>query len=208
MPEAGPMTADRRDDQILDRRVRARRRPAVLVVALLALAILPVAGCIPAGIRPTPSSDVSATSTPPPTPATPSPSPGPPTPTPGPTFAVYNVVRGDTLTSIARRFHTSPRSIAYWNRAIYPTLDPESAKYQPDNLQAGWVLHVIPGAEYSPPPGDGETGIDSTPTPPDATDAPSPGAGASAGASASPSVPAGDIPSASAGAGPSATAGG
>jgi hypothetical protein len=193
------MTADRRGCQILDRGAFVRRRPAVLVVVLLAFAVASVAGCIPAGIRSASSADATAVSSPTPAPATPTPSPGPPTPTPGPTFAVYNVVRGDSLTSIARRFHTSPRSIAYWNRTVYPTLDPESAKYQPDNLQAGWVLHVIPGAEYSPPPGDGETGIDSTPTPPDATDSPSPGAGAGASAGAIPSAPAGAGPSASAG---------
>ena len=49
-----------------------------------------------------------------------------PTPTPGPTFACTRSSRGDTLTRIARRFHTSARSIAYWNREAYPSLDPES----------------------------------------------------------------------------------
>jgi hypothetical protein len=155
-----------------------RRLAAALVVALAA------AGCLPSSLRPTPVAppttlaDVSPSPSPSPTPT-----PGPPTPTPGPSFATYKVVRGDNLTSIAKRFHTSPRSLAYWNRAQYPTLDPESSKYQPDNLKAGWVLQVIPNAEYSPPPGDGETGIDSTPTPPDATDTPSPDPSASAGAS-------------------------
>ena len=142
------MTADRRQRRSLDRRVGVRRQPGASLRALLVLAFACVAAaCIPAGIRSTSPVEASATSTPAPAPATPTPSPGPPTPTPGPTFAVYRVARGDTLTSIARRFQTSPRSIAYWNRAVYSTLDPESAKYQPDNLQVGWVLHVIPGAE-------------------------------------------------------------
>ena len=162
--------------------------PSPAAVLVLAVALV-VTGCIPASIRPTPSPDLS---TPRPTvagPATPSPTPGPPTPTPAPTFATYRVVRGDTLTSVATRFHTSPRSVAYWNRATYPSLDPESAKYRPDDLQVGWILKVLPNAQYSPPPDDGETGIDSTPSPPDATDAPSPDT--SAAASASPGASAG-----------------
>jgi hypothetical protein len=175
MPQAGTMTTDPRGRRLL---------AAALAVALAA------SGCLPTSIRPTPlpvSSVPPAASTPP---ATPSPTPGPPTPTPGPAFATYKVVRGDNLTSVAKKFHTSPRSLAYWNRARYPTLNPESAKYAPDNLKAGWVLQVIPGAEYSPPPNDGETGIDATPSPPDdPTDAPSPAA--SAGASAGPSASAG-----------------
>ncbi len=152
-----------------------RHLVAGLVVGLV-LAIL-AAACLPSSVRTTPSPEqptLGALPTIPP--STPSPTPGPPTPKPGPSFATYKVVRGDNLTSIAKRFHTSPRSLAYWNRDQYPTLDPESAKYQPDNLKAGWVLRVMPNAEYSPSPDDGETGIDSTPTPPDdASDAPSPG---------------------------------
>ena len=174
MPQASTVTTSPR---------RRRRFAAALAVALAA------SGCLPTSIRPTPVPQQTvppATSAPP---ATPSPTPGPPTPTPGPSFAAYKVVLGDSLTSVAKKFHTSPRSLAYWNRAKYPTLDPESAKYAPDSLKAGWVLQVIPGAEYSPPPNDGETGIDATPSPPDgASDAPSPdaSAGASAGPGASP----------------------
>jgi LysM domain len=173
MPQICTMTAD----------PRGRRLPAAALVVALA-----VSGCLPTSIRPTlvPEPSVPPVTSAPP--ATPSPTPGPPTPTPGPSFATYTVVRGDNLTSVAKKFHTSPRSLAYWNRAKYPTLDPESAKYAPDNLKAGWVLQVIPSAEYSPPPNDGETGIDATPSPPDdGTDAP----GASAGASASPGASAG-----------------
>ena len=73
--------------------------------------------------------------------------------------------RGDTLTGIARRYGTSGRSIAYWNRDQYPSLDPESANYDPNALQRGWVLRVLPGEEYVPPPDDGETGESPTPSP-------------------------------------------
>ena len=37
----------------------------------------------------------------------------------------YKVVSGDSLDKIAKKFKTSARSIAYWNRATYPSLDPE-----------------------------------------------------------------------------------
>jgi hypothetical protein len=92
---------------------------------------------------------------------------------------LYTVVHGDTLVGIARRFGTSGRSIAYWNRQAYPSLDPESAAYQPGMLQAGWVLQILPGQEYVPPPGDGESGVEVTPAPSDdeeyETPSPSPG---------------------------------
>ena len=73
-----------------------------------------------------------------------------PTPTTAPTFALYTVKRGDTLVAIARRFKTSGRSIAYWNRVTYPSLDPDSSKYQPDRLEVGWVLQLLPGQEVDP----------------------------------------------------------
>jgi hypothetical protein len=135
---------------------------AALAVALV-LAFV-VAACLPASIRPT--APPAPTPTPSPTvPPTPTPTPGPPTPTPAPTFALYTVARGDTLTSIARHFKTSGRSVAYWNRASYPSLDPEGAHYNPNNLQVGWVLQVLPGQEYVPPEDDGESGEEVTPRP-------------------------------------------
>ena len=79
-----------------------------------------------------------------PTGPTPRPSFVPPTPTPAPTFAVYTVASGDNLNSIARKFGTSARSIAYWNRLTYPSLDPESAGYQPNLLKLGWTLFLVP----------------------------------------------------------------
>ncbi len=81
---------------------------------------------------------------------TPSPRSYRPTPTPEPTFALYTVKRGDTLVRIAKRFKTSGRSIAYWNRVTYPSLDPDSPKYQPDRLELGWVLQLLPGQEVDP----------------------------------------------------------
>ncbi|HEY6570268.1 MAG TPA: LysM domain-containing protein [Candidatus Limnocylindrales bacterium] len=149
----------------IHRRAHPRQGALPVVIGALALAIA-IAGCLPASVRPT--------TPPPPTPGptptappTPTPTPGPPTPTPGPTFRLYKVQRGDTLTRVARRFKTSTRSLSYWNREKYPTLDPESARYRPDRLELGWVLQVIPNKEYVAPEDDGETGIEVTPTPDD-----------------------------------------
>ena len=63
--------------------------------------------------------------------------------------------------------------------ARYPSLDPESAAYRPDLLQAGWVLQILPGQEYVPPIDDGESGEEVTPAPSAdeeyETDSPAPG---------------------------------
>lgn len=91
-----------------------------------------------------------------------------PTPTAQPTFLAYTVVRGDTLTSIAKAFDTSAQSLAYWNRASHPSLDPESGRYDPNTIKVGWVLVLIPFAEVDPeelpPPAATPTPI-ATPTP-------------------------------------------
>jgi hypothetical protein len=137
-------------------------RPVALALACLAIAVASGA-CLPASIRPTPTPVV--TPTPLPTPPPPTPTPAPPTPTPGPEFTLHKVVRGDTLTSLAREYKTTGRSIAYWNRDEYPSLDPESPDYAPDNLKRGWVLRILPGVEYTPPPDDGETTEEVTPEP-------------------------------------------
>ena len=99
-----------------------------------------------------PGGSPSPTATPEPTPAGPTPTPSfvRPTPTPQPTFLSYTVVSRDSLGKIAKRFKTSARSIAYWNRATYPSLDPESGSYRPDYLKVGWVLALIPNAEVDP----------------------------------------------------------
>ena len=79
-----------------------------------------------------------------------------PTPAPAPTFATWLVRQGDTLSALARRFETTPESLAYWNRARYPSLDPDSPAYRPDRIEAGWQLTYLPGLvvdpENLPPP--------------------------------------------------------
>lgn len=86
-----------------------------------------------------------------------------PTPSPGPTFFTYRVKSGDSLNSIAKKFHTTGRSIAWWNRGAYPSLDPESPKYDPNTIRVGWVLVVMPGTvvdDANPPtPSPGPTDL-------------------------------------------------
>ena len=126
----------------MTRRIVAR--PLLVLAGALALG-LAVGAC-----------DLSALDTPSPRPsiaaATPTPVPSfvRPTPTPRPTFLVYVVAPGDTLSSIARGYGTKAQSIAYWNRAAYPTLDPESARYDPNKIKVGWALLLIPNGEVDP----------------------------------------------------------
>jgi hypothetical protein len=123
------------------------RVPAgVLAVTLILVA------CVPEPANRPPTEVPAPTATPVPTPAGPTPTPSfvRPTPTPQPTFLVYKVVSGDNLERIAKRFGTTGRSIAYWNRAIYPSLDPESAKYRPNYIAAGWTLLILPNKEVDP----------------------------------------------------------
>lgn len=127
---------------------------AVLVVALAAaIAILPG---LEAGPSSTPAVTCGAGSTsspcaPPSSTAEPASTESPlpsfvrPTPTPGPTLTSYVVQSGDTLTSIARTFGTSPRSLAWWNRGTYPSLDPESEGYDPSHIEPGWTFVLTPG---------------------------------------------------------------
>lgn len=106
----------------------------------------------------TPGPSASPTATPPPTPT--------PTPTsvPAPTPLVYTVKAGDSLLSIAKRFKTTGRSIAYWNRATYPSLDPDSSKYNPDRIEIGWKLTLTPGVKIDNGPSSPPTGT-ATPEP-------------------------------------------
>jgi LysM domain-containing protein len=95
-----------------------------------------------------------------------------PTPLPEPTFLAYSVKSGDTLTSIAHAFRTTPRSIAFWSRTEHPSLDPLSESYRPDRLEIGWTLLVIPGVTF-----DEDELPDlpsSSPRPPSASPTPSP----------------------------------
>ena len=68
-----------------------------------------------------------------------------PTPSPGPQFETYKVKRGDTLSSIARKYHTTARSISWWNRGTYPSLDPEGIGYDPSTIRVGWKLVILRG---------------------------------------------------------------
>lgn len=152
----------------------------VALIALLPRAIpgpstaaSPTPTCSPSGAPsacPSPTTVASASPE-----ASPTPSFVRPTPTPEPTFTSYVVKAGDTLSSIARAYATTPRSLAWWNRGTYPTLDPESEGYDPNHIQPGWTLVILPGVVVSD----------------DAHPSPSPG-----GPSASPTLVPGGSPSA------------
>jgi len=128
-------------------------------LATVGIALIVVAGaCIPGGAAtPSTMSPASPDSTGAAASASPSAS-GPssrpsftyPTPTPLPTFLVYTVRSGDTLTSIAREHATTARSIAFWNRERYPSLDPDSPRYAPNRIEVGWQLLLIPDVELDP----------------------------------------------------------
>lgn len=97
------------------------------------------------------------------------------TPRPSPTPLVYVVRPGDTLTSIATAFGTTARSIAFWNRVTYPTLDPQSVTYAPDRIAIGWSLRIWPETvvdEANLPPGPSPTPLPSLILPPGPTPAP------------------------------------
>ena len=128
----------------------ATASPAAVAVVALVAGLL-VVGCLPGatGGRGSESAGPGAsgaidTAAPAPTGPTPRVTIVPPTPTPAPTFRVYTVAKGDSLNTIAHRFGTTARSIAFWNRSTYPSLDPESAGYRPDLLKVGWTLFLIP----------------------------------------------------------------
>ena len=67
-----------------------------------------------------------------------------------PVGAMGYLVPNDTITSIARKHDTTERSIGYWNRDEHPTLDPESSRYNPNDIRVGWTLLLIPGVEVDP----------------------------------------------------------
>ena len=115
-----------------------------------------------------------------------------PTSTPGPTLASYRVKPGDSLSSIARTFSTSPRSLAWWNRGTYPSLNPEAESYDPNHIEPGWTLVLIPGVilddTNAPSPSPGGPTIPPTVgpsgTPGSSATAGSPGSSATAGSPA------------------------
>lgn len=143
------------NDSFLNSRDLAATLGAIVIV-------LAAAGLVATGVisLPSPSATPRVTAVPPPTsvptPSGPTPEPtlGQPTPSPQPTFLSYVVRSGDTLTSIAKKYRTTARSISWWNRGTYPSLDPESASYDPNDIKLGWVLVLIPGQtvdEANPP---------------------------------------------------------
>ncbi len=155
------------------------------LVVRSAVAILFVVACVPRPSTLASPTEAGAPATATPSEATRSPG-GPtgptptlslirPTPLPAPTFLAYAVRSGDTLTSIARDFRTTPRSIAFWSRGEHPSLDPESSNYDPNRLEVGWILLLVPDAVF-----DEDQLPEPTPT---ATTAPAPNASGSPAAS-------------------------
>jgi hypothetical protein len=142
-------------------------RDGIRVAALLGATVV-AAACLPSSLRSSSSepaaggaSILQATASPsPPFDPKSTPSFVRPTPTPGPSFAVYVVKTGDNLTSIAKAFKTTARSIAFWNRDQYPTLNPEGTNYQPNEIKVGWELRILPGVIL-----DEQTLPDPTPSP-------------------------------------------
>ncbi|HET7495215.1 MAG TPA: LysM peptidoglycan-binding domain-containing protein [Candidatus Limnocylindrales bacterium] len=135
----------------MSRAPATRRAASLLVIGCLVAGCIPVSGPsrTPAVASPDATGDV-ATATPAPIGPSGPPSFVRPTPTPLPTFLAYTVRPGDTLSSIAKRFETTTRSIAFWNRAQHPSLDPDSPTYEPDRIAAGWTLLLVPGVELDP----------------------------------------------------------
>lgn len=148
---------------------------AIVVLVIAAVLVLPsmLGGPAP-GSSPTPGPGQASA---PPT------APGPtfvrPTPSPQPSFTSYVVKSGDTLSKIAREFRTTAFSISWWNRDLHPSLDPASENYDPNRLDIGWVLQVLPDSvvdENNPPqPTQGANATPKpTPTPPNPSVGPQP----------------------------------
>ncbi len=143
---------------------------AVVLAALVAIIIV-TSGSLPvfdggaaASGSPTPALGASpSTPTDSPTPSFIQPTPLPPAPIP--TLLVYIVRAGDSLTSIARAHETTARSIAFWNRDAYPSLDPESEGYSPNQIEVGWALALIPGTTYDETARPSQTPPATTPAP-------------------------------------------
>jgi peptidoglycan/xylan/chitin deacetylase (PgdA/CDA1 family) len=153
---------------------------AIILVALVGAIVL-VPGMLAPGPSGTPA-PATPSSTPSSTPggsptASPLPSFVRPTPTPEPTLTSYVVRAGDSLNTIARLFATTARSLAWWNRGTYPSLDPESEGYDPNHIEPGWVFVLIPGVKVNDA---------NPPTPSPGLPTPIPTAGPSAGPGSTP----------------------
>ena len=137
---------------------RARARPALAAVlgAVLAIAI---AG-LPARLDPPDArADPDARARPDDAAPARRPTPGPPTPTPGPSFKLYKVSRGDTLTWIARRFQTSTRSLSPTGTARSTRRWTRRARTTGRTGSSGaGRSRCCRARSTSPPPDDGETG--------------------------------------------------
>lgn len=175
--------------------MHARSSSSAVAVLMAAACLVFVAGCVPrpasVGSASTAGTGTATASVGPdgsvpvgPVGPTPSPSFVRPTALPAPTFLAYTVKEHDNLTSIARAFHTTPRSIAYWSRGEHPSLDPESATYDPNRLEVGWVLLLIPDEVF-----DEDELIDAAT--PSAMPIPTPAASASAASNPTPGATAG-----------------
>ncbi len=133
-----------------------RRRPARCLVAFApaVVAALLAAGCAIPGTSGGPGATLTAPQPTGPEVVSPIASaptrPYRPTPAPAPTFAAYVVRPGDTLDTLATRFATTRDSLAYWNRARYPSLDPDSSTYRPGHIEIGWQLLYLPGEVVDP----------------------------------------------------------
>ena len=135
-----------------------RRRPLGIASATSFLVLLIGMACVPqpAGRRTAPpiAATASGVTLRPASASPPGPSPSltfsRPTATPQPTFLAYRVRSGDTITSIAKKHNTTARSLGYWNRDTHPTLNPDSSRYNPNDIRVGWTLLLIPGVEVDP----------------------------------------------------------
>ena len=128
---------------------------AAITIVVLVGACIPTGARVPTPVPTAPAADGSgALASLPPSPSPSGPSARPsftyPTPTPLPTFFIYQVRPGDTLTSIARAYGTTARSISFWNRGRYPSLDPDSPTYSPNRIEVGWELLLVPDVELDP----------------------------------------------------------
>ncbi len=134
------------------------RRPLGIASATSFLVLLLVVACVPqpAGRRTAPpiAATAAGVTLHPVSVSPPGPSPSltfsRPTATPQPTFLAYRVRSGDTIISIAKKHDTTARSIGYWNRDTHPTLNPDSSRYNPNDIRVGWTLLIIPGDEVDP----------------------------------------------------------
>ena len=126
---------------------------ALVVVVVAGVLLLP--GLLGGGLPGATATPGAGSGAPLPTATPPGPTFVRPTPSPAPSFTSYVVQPGDSLSSIAREFRTTARSISWWNRGAYPSLDPESPDYDPNTVRVGWVLNLLPDTivdDDNPPP--------------------------------------------------------